>query len=72
MAYSASVEVANSGLVMGKDGLMSERIFEGETGSSIVERAEVDNCLDVLGASDVACDISRTMSGRICFPSELV
>ena len=62
----------NNGLVLGDNGLMSERIVEGEIGSSIVEELGGANFLGVFGARDVARDIRRTMSGRICLPSELV
>ena len=58
--------------VRGKDGLVSERTAEGDIGLLIVEDVGTDDCRGALGVKVVARDISRTRSGRICFPSECV
>lgn len=54
-----------------EDGLTSDNMIDGEIESFtevVVDARELGD----LGASEVARDISRTMSGRICLPSEWV
>lgn len=68
----ASSTEGEKGLVLGQDGLVSERIVEGEIGSSIIEGVRVEDNLDSLTMGDIARDIRSTSSGRTCFPSDLV
>ncbi len=71
-AYWESIEEVIDGLRCGEGGLMSFNIADGEIDSLIKGDVEFEEILVTLGANEVACDISRTMSGRICLPSECV
>lgn len=55
-----------------EDGLTSDKMIDGEKESSTETLVEAREPLDALEASEVARDISKTISGRICFPSECV
>lgn len=61
-----------SGLLIGDDGLVSERTIDGDMALSMMEAVGIPGCLGPLGASDIARDMSRTRSGRMCFPSDFV
>lgn len=55
-----------------EDGLTSDNMIDGEIESSTEALVEAREPFDALEASEVARDISKTISGRICLPSELV
>ncbi len=70
--YRASVAAAVGGFVSEEAGLTSERIVDGEIGSSILGVVDVAVLRRSLGAIAVARDMSRTSIGRICLPSDCV
>lgn len=70
--YADSAEAAEGGLPAEDEGLSSERIVEGDIESSIVAAEAWKDVLGDFGDRAVARDIKRTMSGRICFPSDCV
>lgn len=55
-----------------EDGLTSDNMIAGEIESSTEAFVDAREPLDALEASEVARDISKTISGRICLPSEWV
>ena len=65
------MDVAN-GPAFVQEGFVSERMVEGEIGSSIIECNFVEDSLGPLAIEDMARDMRRTINGRTCFPSDLV
>ena len=70
--YAESTETGESGVLAAEEGLTSERIAEGDIQSFIVVAEDWKVVLGIFGDWDVARDIKRTMSGRMCFPSDWV
>lgn len=60
-----------SGLEFDK-GFVSDRIVEGDIGSSIIEAVDTEVGLGALGVVEIALDMRRTIRGRTCFPSDFV
>lgn len=65
-------EESSRGYKSMEDGLRSDNIIDGEIESSTEALVEAREPLDALESNEVARDISRTISGRMCLPSELV
>lgn len=69
---STSVEDTNSELATGEEGLISESIVDGEMESLSLEDVDSRDCFGPLRATEVARDMSKTISGRMRFPSDCV
>ena len=70
IVYVGSTEMAEKGLSIGEEGFVSDKIAEGDIDSLIVAADGGKGVLEDFGDRDVARDISRTISGLTCFPSD--
>ena len=55
-----------------EEGFVSDRILEGDIGSSIIGAVGTEAGLGALGVVEIALDMRRTIRGRTCFPSDFV
>ena len=70
--YSPSIIDVEIPLIIGDEGLTSDSMADGDSESLILGDEAAPGSLELLGASEVARDMSSTSNGLICFPSEFV